>query len=277
MKYDLHTHTCLSDGEFDVAGNVKRAIELGLDGIGITDHDNIDSWKVIDNNSFEIPVIKGVELSTFHNGASIHVLGYYKNDNGDYSELDDFLKDMRENRKQRVLKMIELLKQFEIDLTYEEIEKYADGAIGRPHVAKAIMAKYPERKYTMDVIFERFIGNGKPAYVKTFNLETVDAIKLLHDNHCIVILAHPLLIDPTKCKYKELMKEDFDGIEVFYPYKTGSKNYKRVLEFASKKNLLMSGGSDYHGPNTRDTMGMAYVSDEKLEEFLEKINMKKED
>ena len=77
MKYDLHTHTKYSDGELDVDGNVKRAIELGLDGIAITDHDSIESWKIIDQNDYAIPVIKGVELSTFYNGTSVHILGYY--------------------------------------------------------------------------------------------------------------------------------------------------------------------------------------------------------
>lgn len=274
MKYDLHTHTSFSDGEKDVAGNVERAIELGLDGIAICDHDNIDSWKVIDENKFAIDVIKGVELSTYTNGTSVHVLGYYKNDGGDYSELDTFLTDMRKRRRERIGKMIDLLKQFDIDLTYEEIAKYADGAIGRPHVAKAIIAKYPERNYTIDQIFDLYIGDGKPAYIRTYNLDTMDAIKLLHDNHCIAVLAHPLLIKTDKCNYKNIMKE-FDGIEVFYAYMNEYGRYKIVEEVARKADMMMTGGSDYHGPNVRNTMGQAYVSDEIANIFLETINMKK--
>ena len=274
MKYDLHTHTKFSDGELDVAGNVKRAIELGLDGVAITDHDSVESWKVIDESDFAIPVIKGVELSTFYNGASVHILGYYKNDGSDYSKLDSFLQMLRENRKKRVMKIIKLLKTMDIDLTYEEIAKYADGTIGRPHIAQAIMDKYPEKNYTMNDIFDIYIGNGKPAYVPTYNLDTKDGIKLLHDNHCIVLLAHPLLIDTRKCDYKKLMKEDFDGIEVFYPY-SNSEKYKIVLNFTKGKKYVIGGGSDYHGPNVRDTMGKAYNNGDYLEHFLEKINMKK--
>ena len=275
MKYDLHTHTSFSDGEKTVAGNVERAIELGLDGIAICDHDNIESWDVIDNESFAIPVIKGVELSTYTNGTSVHVLGYYKNDGGDYSELGKYLRDMKERRKQRILKMIELLKQFDIDITYESVAKFASGSIGRPHIAKAIMEKYPERNYTIDQIFDLYINDGKPAYVRTYNLQTKDAIKLLHDNHCIVVLAHPLLIDPAKCNYKDLLNEDFDGVEVFYAYLTENNRYQLVYQEAEKKGLLMTGGSDYHGPRVKDTMGRAYLTDERVEEFLRSINYKR--
>ena len=274
MKYDLHTHTRFSDGELDVAGNVERAIGLGLDGIAITDHDGVDSWEVIDSNKFKIPVIKGVELSTFYNDTSVHVLGYYKNDGGDYSKLASFLKMLRKEREGRVLKIIDLLKQFDIEITYDEVAKYADGSIGRPHIAQAIIARYPDRGYTNENIFERFIGNGKPAYVPTHKLDTRDAIKLLHDNHCIAVLAHPLLIKPEKLNYKDLMKEEFDGIEVFYPYSNKAK-CKMVLKFAKGKGWLITGGSDFHGPVVRNTMGQAYNSDEYLAEFLEKINMKK--
>ena len=61
-KYDLHTHTTYSDGEYDIAGNVNKAMEAGLSGIAVTDHDNVDAWKEIDQKDFKIDVIKGVEL-----------------------------------------------------------------------------------------------------------------------------------------------------------------------------------------------------------------------
>ena len=151
IKIDLHTHTIYSDGELTVRENVERAKKIGLDGIAITDHDNIDSWKDIDEIE-DFTVIKGVELSTFHDNESIHLLGYYLNNNKSYEELDEFLRELRIKRKKRLAKMIELLKQFKIELTEDEILKEADGAVGRPHVAKAIMKKYPERNYTKNLI-----------------------------------------------------------------------------------------------------------------------------
>lgn len=267
MKLDLHTHTTYSDGELTIEENVERARKLGLDGIAITDHDNIDSWKDIDNID-DFLVIKGVELSTFHDNESIHLLGYYLNNNKSYKELDDFLIKMRKERRERIKKIIELLKQFKIELTEKEILAEADGAVGRPHVAKAIMKKYPEREYTKDYIFDNFIGNGKPAYVPTYNLHTIDAIKLLKRNNCIAVIAHPLIID--KYSYTKLLKLNIDGIETFYPYK--EKDYKEVLKEAQKHNLLITGGSDFHGPNGSNEIGQEYLREPYSKVLLKKLN-----
>ena len=267
MKLDLHTHTYYSDGELSVEENVQRAKQLGLDGIAITDHDNIDSWNDIDNID-DFKVIKGVELSTFYENENVHLLGYYLNNNKSYEELDRFLKKLRKDREIRINKMINLLKQFKIELTEEEILSEADGSVGRPHVAKAILKKYPNRNYTYDYIFENFIGNGKPAYVPTYNFQTIDAIKMLKRNSCIAVIAHPLLL--KKFDYKKLFKLDIDGVEVFYPYY--DKSYKKLLKEAKQNKLLITGGSDFHGPNVRDTMGKEYLKDEYVDIFLKNIN-----
>ena len=267
MKLDLHTHTNYSDGELSVEDNIKRAKELGLNGIAITDHDNIDSWKDI-NKIEDYLIIKGVELSTYYKDENVHLLGYYLNNDKPYEELENFLIDLREKRKERVNKIIRLLKQFDINLTAEEIFKEADGAVGRPHVAKAIMKKYPERNYTKDYIFDNFIGNDKPAYVPTYNLLTIDAIKLLKRNNCIAVIAHPLLL--KKIDYKELLNLDIDGIEVFYPYK--EKSYDKLLKDAKKKDLIITGGSDFHGPVVNNSMGREYLRDPHTKIFLKKIN-----
>ena len=269
MKYDLHTHTKYSDGELSIEGNVKRAIELGLDGIAISDHDNIDSWKEIDNNNYPIPVLKAVELSTYFNGDNVHILGYYLNNNGSYKELDDFLTDMRIKREARTNKTIELLHKQGIDITYENIKKHADGAIGRPHIAAAIIEAYPEKNYSIQDIFDLFIGDGKPSYVKISNFQTVDAIKILHENNCLAILAHPHQL--KKVDYKEILDLGVDGVECYYPY-DNNLDYQDVLEEATKRNILITGGSDFHGPNVRNTMGKEYSKGENLKRFLKTIN-----
>lgn len=268
-KIDLHTHTIYSDGDLDVLGNVEKAIEVGLDAIAITDHDSIESWKDIDENQYDIPVFKGVEISTYHKGDVVHILGYYLNDGGDYSELDNFLFKTRKLRLERLTKMTELLEKEGISLTIEEILKEADGAVARPHVAKAIMKKYPERHFTFDEVFDRYIGNDAPCFVPVSKYEAVDAIELLKRNHCLVVLAHPLYI--TKFEYQELADLGLDGIEGFYHYEFETDN--SVLDFASDKNLLVTGGSDFHGPVTRNSIGNAYLEEPYISEFLEKVCM----
>ncbi len=270
-KYDLHTHTNYSDGDLDILGNVKNAIKLGLDGIAITDHDNIDSWDEIDNNEYKIDVVKGVELSTYYKGESVHVLGYYLNDGGDYSELDAFLKKTREERLIRVKKIIELFKQYDINVTYEEIIKEADGAVARPHIVRAIIKKYPERGYTSQYIFDNYLGNDGPCFVPVNNFDTREAIELLKRNHCLVVIAHPLLIN--KFNYQELAKYKIDGIEAIYNYQKDIKN--DVEAFALNNKLMITGGSDYHGPVTRDTMGTIYLEGKYVTEFLNKIHKEK--
>ena len=269
MKLDLHTHTTFSDGDLEIYGNVRKALDFDLDGIAITDHDTIDSWQVIDGNEYPIMVIKGVELSTYYKNSSVHVLGYYLNDGGDYQELDEILKQIRQERLERLEKIISLLKPLGIELSKEEILKEAHGAVARPHVAKAIIKKYPELHLSIDDVFDQYIGNDAPAYVPVNNFQTEDAIALLKRNHCLVVIAHPLLI--KKVDYKELFQFDIDGIEGFYNYSFDVE--EDVVRVGDEYHILVTGGSDYHGPITRDSMGNAYVEDERAKVFLKKINL----
>lgn len=269
MRLDLHTHTTYSDGDLEIEGNVKRAIELGIDGIAITDHDNIDTWEEIDEENYPIMVIKGVELSTYYKGSSVHVLGYYLNDGGDYQELDELLKKTREDRLKRIDKMISLLQPLGIKLTREEILSEAHGAVARPHVAKAIMKKYPELGLSMDDVFDKYIGNDAPAYVPVNHFLTTDAIPLLKRNHCLAVVAHPLLI--KNVDFHELLDLGIDGIEGFYSYDFVPS--EDVIKVGDEAGILVTGGSDYHGPVTRDTMGSITVDDERAKEFLKRIEM----
>lgn len=266
MKYDLHTHSIYSDGELSIEDNVKWAKDLGLDGIAATDHDNIDSWEIIPNNTYELDVIRGVELSTQYKGVNVHVLGFYKG-SGDYSELNNKLHELREKRENRVYLIIDKLKALGINISYDDVKKYADGSIGRLHIAKAIIEKYPEKNYSVNDIFDLYLCDNGPAYVPTGKLDTEEAVSLLKRNNCLVILAHPLKI--KNISYKEIMKYDFDGIECYYPYK--NKNYKTIHKFAKDNNLIVTCGSDFHGPIVRNTMGDAYLEGEELDLFLKLI------
>ena len=269
MKLDLHTHTNYSDGELDILGNVSKAQECNLDGIAITDHDNIDSWAEIEENEYPIMVIKGVELSTYHKGASVHILGYYLNNGKSYQELVETLSIFRQERLERLEKIISKLKLLGIELTKEEIIREADGAVGRPHVAKAMIKKYPNLNLTMDDVFDKYIGNNAPAYVPTNNFQTADAIKLLKRNNCLVVLAHPLEI--KKIDYREIIDLGIDGIEGFYKYSFDTE--EDVVSLGDERNLIVTAGSDYHGRDDhRNAFGNVYLEGDRAKTFLKRIN-----
>jgi len=266
--YDLHIHTKYSDGELDIKTIVKKAQELGISGIAITDHDNIDSWEEIDKNSYDIPVLKGVEISTYHNEKVVHLLGYYLNNNGPYQELKLFLEKNMSDRITRLAKIIELLKKYDINITQEEILKEADGAVVRPHIVSAILKKYQDSIYTKDYLYEHYLGDNKPCFVPVNKTNTKDAIELLHRNNCIAIIAHPLYTDGLN--FQDLLSLNIDGVECFYKYRFQTDN--TVLKFAEQNNLLVTGGSDYHGPNIRDSMNEAYLEGEYVNKFLKRLN-----
>ena len=138
-----------------------------------------------------------------------------------------------------------------------------------PHIAKAIMKKYPEKNLTIDDVFDNYIGNRAPAYVPVNDFQTEAAIELLKRNHCLVVIAHPLFIE--KIDYHELLKLDIDGIEGFYFYSTETDD--EVVKTAEELGLVVTGGSDYHGPITRDTIGKAYLEKDKAKTFLKRINI----
>jgi len=160
------------------------------------------------------------------------------------------------------------IKKYDINITQEEILKEADGAVVRPHIVSAILKKYQDSIYTKDYLYEHYLGDNKPCFVPVNKTNTKDAIELLHRNNCIAIIAHPLYTDGLN--FQDLLSLNIDGVECFYKYRFQTDN--TVLKFAEQNNLLVTGGSDYHGPNIRDSMNEAYLEGEYVNKFLKRLN-----
>ena len=267
-KLDLHMHSTYSDGTLTIKELVDKAGSYKMSGIAITDHDNIESWKEIDNNNFNIYVIKGVEISTRYKNDVVHILGYYLNDNGEYTGLINKLNEICEQRKNRVKEIIKKLESFNIIITYDEVMKHADGAVARPHIVKAILEKYTDRGYTFDSLFEDYLGNDKPAYIELKEFGSYEAINLLHENHCIAVLAHPWSI--KKFDYKEILQYGLDGLECDMTYAVVDS--RKYLEFAKENNLIVTAGSDFHIPDIFNEIGYNYIEKEYSKLFLSRIN-----
>lgn len=270
MKADLHIHSSYSDGNMSVSEIIEYAKSKNLDIVGITDHDNLRSSEDISNLNSDILALVGVELSTYYNNENIHILGYFNNNEIKTLEIKEYLSELRKKRDERIYKIIDKLKEFyNIIIDYDDVAKYADGAMGRPHVAKAISEKYG---CSYDDAFDRYIGNGRNAYVRTSNFNTKDAIELLHRNNAIAVIAHPSHI--KKNKLEEIIELGVDGIEVYYP-EHEKEQIGKYIDMANKYNLLITGGSDFHGIGIRSDLGTCTIDEDNIDKLLNKLNIKR--
>lgn len=269
MRADLHVHSSYSDGNMSVKELLDHAKTKKLDIIAVTDHDNLESSKDIDELNDNVLLLKGVELSTYHNDENIHILGYFYNNQITTGEVLKFLEELKDNRDKRIYKIINKLKELcNITIDYKDVSKFADGALGRVHVAKAIMEKYG---CTMNEAFDRYIGNNAKAYVATTHFDSKDAISFLHKNNAIAVIAHPKHI--KKNDVLDIVKLGVDGIEVYYP----EHDYDDIncyLDIAHKYNLLITGGSDFHGIGIREDLGTSTIKDGDVTKLLSKLKIK---
>ena len=273
-KVDFHVHTNFSDGLLNPKDVVKRASKNGVSILAITDHDTIDgiSEAIEESKLHNIKIIPGIELSTNYNGESIHVLGYFKDDSYKEKEFVEFLDKIKNRRIHRAKEMIQKLKDvFNIEIKFEDVIKYGENVVARPHIAKAIIdAGYP---YTQDYIFDNFIGKGKPAYIETTKITVKEGVDLLHKYNALVFLAHPILINNSNIS--DFLKFNFDGIEGVY-FLNSKTQEKELLDFASKNNLLVSAGSDCHGDFINDSrhgdIGDMNLDENYINLILEKLN-----
>lgn len=274
FKGDFHTHTNASDGKFSAHDLLNLAKARGIDIMAITDHDTTDNLNasIEESRKIGIKIIPGIELSTLHNGESIHVLGYFKDSSYMRSDLQDFLKEMKDYRLWRAKKITSNLKKyFNISLDYDNLIKNTNGVIARPHIARAIIST--GYNYTYEYIFDNIINKESPAYVPNKKVTVDEGLKILNHANAVTVLAHPVLIKKTPIK--EMIKFNFDGIEAIYPLNS-ENDTNHFISLAKKKNKLITAGSDFHTDETSDTkhgkLGNIYLDSENINKLLEKLN-----
>ncbi len=242
---DLHIHTNVSDGSLSPTQAVEEAVEAGLRVIAITDHDTTDGIAEAEAaaKEHEIVLVPGVEISTTHPRGEVHILGYWM----DYRdpEFQEFLKRPRATRTSRIREMCRRLTELGLPVRAEEVFEVAGSTenVGRPHLAKLLVAKgYVEG---MDEAFQRYLGEGCPAYVKRFKNRTGETIEMIHRHGGVSVIAHPGLIhDPELVT--DLIREGVMGIEVIC-HEHDQAMVERFSALADRHGLLKTGGSDYHG------------------------------
>lgn len=262
MPADLHIHTFFSDGLLSPEDVVKKAKEAGLSAIAITDHDCVDGipGAIAAGKKSGVRVIPGVEFTTDVPGTEIHILGYYIDYKAEW--LQDLLKKIRDDRVNRVGRIVAKLKAVGVDISEEEILKLAGkGSVGRPHVARALVKKGVVR--TVQEAFNKYLDNEGPAYVPHFKLTPVEAVEAVKRAKGIPVFAHPGISEKDDI-IPELVAKGLAGIEVFYSRHSDVQvqHYKEICE---KYGLLLTGGSDFHGSIMRDiSLGQITLSDDEL-------------
>ena len=256
---DLHCHSTASDGEFSPSELLRMAEQNGVSALALTDHDTTDGLEEFLATESTVEHIPGIELSCSMTGSNaIHIVGLYVDRLN--PALQETLSLIRRWRDDRNLAILKKLKELGMPVSFEEVleiaskEEDSSGkvVIGRPHIAKALC----QHGYCKDVrdAFDKFLRSDRPAYVNRRKLEAREGIRLLHDAGAVVIWAHPFVTMSRRNKVthaiKELMFAGLDGLETIYPdYKPADFPYAQSL--AKNRMLLESGGTDFHGPNTR--------------------------
>lgn len=245
MLVDLHTHSTFSDGCYTPTQLVQEAVAKGLKALAIMDH---DSWNgvgeaqqaTIDLGG-SVRIIPGVELGAQYAEDSVHVLAYHVDMN--YAPLLEKMNQLRHAREFRLLKILEKLHNLGYEIEVEACDP-KNRAVGRPHVAKALVAKGYFK--TVQEVFDALLRRGGPAYVPQPKLAPEEAVDLIHKAGGIAVLAHPSELYDSNLPEFLVSNFGFDGIEVYHP-SANEADQEKWLALAKKYNLLVSGGSDFHG------------------------------
>ncbi len=242
---DLHTHTTASDGLLTPSALVALASKIGLGAIGITDHDSTDGIKeaCIASKRWDIEVIPGIELNTQFHRKEIHILGYYINT--ELAWFQEILLTIRQSRQFRAKKIVENLRRlYNMDISFNEAEKESGKkVVSRPHIARVLVQKGIVQN-TAEA-FEKYLGNHCPAYESKYRLTPEEGIKLIKKAGGVPVLAHPgLLIDDSLIEMA--INQGVEGIEAYHSKHT-DKQCKCYASLARYNELIITGGSDYHG------------------------------
>lgn len=269
---DLHLHSTASDGELAPAAVVRRAAEAGLAAIALTDHDTVAGIPAANATAAEcgVRVVTGCEFSVQAPWGEMHVIGYFLPHQS--VELETFLVACRTDRERRVGEMVVRLQGLGLSVTVDEIAtQAAGGAVGRPHVARALVKRGDVE--TVDAAFDRFLGRGRPAFVEKALPTFPTVAALVHRLGGVVAAAH-LKDRGTRTLLTRLKAEGLDAVETRHPSHDGETR-ARLTDLALQLDLARTGGSDWHGEPAGGWSHGALGSQEVPLEWLERLEARR--
>lgn len=266
MELDLHIHSNVSDGALEPSAVVALAAGAQLDAIALADHDTVFGIEeaVEAASGRSIQVIPAIEVSATTGRTELHILGYFVDPSDE--ALLAYARDAATRREVRLREMLGRLADEGVELSFEDVQSASagKGTLGRPHLARAMVeAGYVDR---VGEAFERYIGNEHAAYIPTRLLDPAQAIRLIEAAGGLAVWAHP----PSRHLrdlLPGLVASGLRGLEVFRPWTPGA--WMVELERTAREwGLLVSGGSDWHGPEQGE-LGEFRVSASEVAALLE--------
>jgi hypothetical protein len=251
---DLHLHTTASDGRCTPEELVALAVAAGLTVMAVTDHDTTAAVADVRRAAapHKIDVVTGIEITAVHRGLDVHMLGYFFAP--DEPHLVQFLANQREARLRRVAEITSRLAALGLPIDLGPIVAAARAqtgkSIGRPQVARALVAA--GHVADMREAFDKWLGQGCPAFVERTGAPPADVVALVHAAGGVVSMAHPgrtkldRLIAPLK-------QSGLDAIEVHHS-DHDEEDVARYRALAGDLDLLVTGGSDFHGDASHGLM-----------------------
>lgn len=274
---DLHLHSDNSDGDYNVKHLVELVKESGIKYFSITDHDDMTSIREISEIDLEnLIYYKGVEISALlDDKIRVHILGYDIDENNE--KLKNIISQIQEKRKQRFLEIVRTVEEENaIKFKPEDIEKVVreNKVLGKAHLSR-VMMKYGFGDEPM-AIFQKYIHHISTTY--PYRLDAKIVVDAIHDAGGYALIAHPkkieneyaILLDEIM---KNIIDAKLDGLEVY----NSLHNYEdcqRYIKLCEEYNLLSSAGSDYHGPITKQKIGLGMLYRGNEEHLVERGEVK---
>jgi 3',5'-nucleoside bisphosphate phosphatase len=258
FRADLHCHSLFSDGTLTPQELIMLAKQVGLSGLSITDHDSVEAYETAKKIAKEEQILlgTGAEFSCVFKERNVHVLAY--DIDIKEPELIAFCQRHLERRTERNRVILEKLKKMNILLEEQELLNMGR-MIGRPHIA--LLLKRKGYVSSMKEAFNLYIGDDKPCYYRGTSFSIEETLTLIHKAGGKAFIAHPHLLQGFNA-LKELLNFPFDGIECHYA-RLPADQERRYIKLAKERNLLISGGSDFHGESSEHTpLGSSWVDEE---------------
>jgi 3',5'-nucleoside bisphosphate phosphatase len=267
---DLHTHTFHSDGTRSPREVVDVAKASGITILAISDHDNIAAYFEIKQYADEqgVTLIPAIELSCIFEGVDVHILAYAFDALDE--RIEERLRSFRETRLRRGHAMVERLRDLGYAIRPERVEELAGGgALGRPHVARALVEAGHVK--SVSEAFDTLIGAGKPAYVEKQRFNIAEAVSLIRSSGGVTSVAHPSLYPDHARLVARVLDSGVDAVEVMHP-DVPAMDREMYTNMARFRGKFVTGGSDDHGKvKTTETLGTVKVPETLIEPILQRM------